>query len=286
MPALVETIQSDCLKAEVPFAVILPEGDGPFPVIYDLHGLMRGEGPYDPSPTKRTFFETATSPFKRETIIDGQPYASIEEWVNALGVILVKVNGGAGWYLDSPCIENSQYESHIIKELIPHVESTFPSMGSRLSLPPSNFPSIGNSAFRGISGHSMGGFGTISLLCRYPELFSVGAIHCASLRFMPPDDHRGSFIEDLMSDDELRATFPDNFMNALIRPDLKLRITVGQNDDPRIVQENRDLHALLSENNQTHFYEETPGGHEYAPHGWEGVAWAAKQFWNAQEGVM
>jgi len=265
----IETIQSDFLKAEVPFAVILPEGEGPFPVIYDLHGLMRGEGSYDPSPTKRTFFETATSPFKRETIIDGQPYASIEEWVNTLGVVLVKVNGGAGWYIDSPRIENSQYESHIIQEVFQTLEE--------------KFPIIGNSASRGISGHSMGGFGTISLLCRYPELFSVGSIHCASLRFMPPDDHRGSYIEDLMSDDELRATFPDDFLNALIRPDLKLRITVGQNDDPRIVRENRDLHALLSKNNQAHFYEETPGGHEYAPYGWEGVAWAAKQLRDGED---
>lgn len=263
MPIQIETLQSDCLQTEVSFAVISPEGDGPFPVLYDLHGLMRWEGPYDPAPTKRTFFETVISPFKRETIIGGQSYASIDEWANAQGIVQVKVNGGAGWYLDSTRIANSQYESHIIKELIPHVESTF--------------PTIGTSETRGISGHSMGGFGSISLLCRYPQLFSVSAIHCASLRFMPPDHHRGSYIETLMSDDELRAAFPDDFMNALLRPDLKLRITVGQDDDPRIVRENRDLHAFLSENNQPHFYEETPGGHEYAPYGWEGVDWAAKQ---------
>ena len=271
MLKFVETIQSDFLQAEVPFAVIVPEGDGPFPVLYDLHGLMRGEGTYDPSPTKRTFFETATRPFKREMIISGRPYVSIHEWVNELGFVIVKVNGGAGWYIDSPRIENSQYESHIIKELIPYVEA--------------EVPSIGTSAGRGISGHSMGGFGSISLLCRYPELFSVGAIHCGSLRFMPPDDHRGSFIEELMSDDELRAAFPPDFMKALIRPDLKLRITVGQNDDPRIVRENQDLHALLSENNQVHVYKETPGGHEYAPYGWEGVAWAAKRLKEQADGA-
>ena len=277
MPISIETIQSDFLKAEVSFAVILPEGDGPFPILYDLHGLMRGEGPYDPSPTKRTFFETATSPFKRETIIGGQAYASMEEWVNAMGVVLVKVNGGAGWYLDSPRIENSQYESHFIKEVIPHAESTFPIIGSRLSLHPSSFPNIGKKEARGISGHSMGGFGTISLLCHYPELFSIGAIHCASLRFMPPDDHRESYIETLMSDEALRAAFPDDLLDALLRPDLKLRITVGQDDDPRIVRENRTLDAFLTKNNQAHFYEETPGGHEYTPYGWEGVAWVAKQ---------
>lgn len=254
----VETLKSDFLQAEVPFAVILPEGDGPFPVLYDLHGLLSDKGPYDPAPTARNYFERL--PFRR-----------LQRMVEETGVAVVKVNGGRGWYIDSPRVENSQYESHIIKELIPYVESIF--------------PMFGHSAGRGISGHSMGGFGTIRLLCRYPELFSVGAIHCASLRFMPPDDHRGSFVEDLMSDDELRAAFPDDFLHALIRPDFKLRITVGREDNERIVRENRDLHAHLLGHNQPHIYEETPGGHEYVPHGLNGVVWTAQQLKEQTDGT-
>ena len=250
MPALVETIQSNFLKAEVPFAIILPEGEGPFPVLYDLHGLLSDEGPYDPKPTERAYFEK-------------QPFRKLQSIANETGVIIVRVNGGRGWYLDSPRIENSQYESHIIQELFQTLEKKFPMGGKKEA--------------RGICGHSMGGFGTIRFLCCYPDLFSVGAIHCASLRFMPPGDHRGSYLEDLMSDDELRAAFPDDFLNALLRPDLKLRITVGRDDSERIVRENRDLHAFLLENNQPHIYDETPGGHEYVPHGLNGVAWAAKQ---------
>jgi len=264
MPALVETIQSNFLKAEVPFAIILPEGEGPFPVLYDLHGLLSDEGPYDPEPTARSYFEK-------------QPFRKLQKIADETGVVIVRVNGGRGWYLDSPRIKNSQYESHIIKELIPHVESVFPSIGKNKQAATQLLPRIGKKEARGICGHSMGGFGTIRFLCRYPEFFSVGAIHCASLRFMPPDDHRGSYIEELMSDDELRAAFPDDFLNALLRPDLKLRITVGANDKDRIVRENRDLHAFLLENNQSHIYDETPGGHEYVPHGLNGVAWAAKQ---------
>jgi len=263
MPVQIETLSSASLQSEVPFAVIFPEGEGPFPVIYDLHGLMRWEGAYDPSPTERAFFEKVVTPFEDAREIDGKTYRSIEEWANALGVVLVKVNGGAGWYLDSPRIENSQYESHIIKELIPYVESTF--------------PVIGTPETRGIGGHSMGGFGSISFLCRYPELFTVGATHCAALRFMPPENHRGSFIETLMSDEELRAVFPEDFLKALLRPDLKLCITVGEDDSERILGENRTLHAFLTENNQPHIYEETPGGHDYAPHGFDGLNWAAEQ---------
>ena len=175
----------------------------------------------------------------------------------------MKVNGGRGWYLDSPRIAKSQYASHLIREVIPHVES--------------NFPTRGTARARGLSGHRMGGMGVINFLCRYPELFGVGSTHCASLRFMPPDDHRGSYIETLMSDEELRAAFPENFLNGLLRPELQLRITVGRDDKPRIVKENRTIHEFLLENGKTHLYDQLAGGHEYVPHGWAGLVWAAEQ---------
>jgi hypothetical protein len=249
MPYSVETLKSKLLQAEVPFAVVLPDGDGPFPVLYDLHGLLSDEGAYDPAPTARDYFEK-------------QPFRKLQRIADDTGTAIVRVNGGRGWYLDSPRIANSQYQSHIMKELLPFVES--------------EFPMVGNAESRGISGHSMGGMGAVNFLCRFPELFSVGAIHCASLRFMP-SDHRGSFIEDLMSDDELRAAFSGDFLQGLVRNDLRLRITVGANDKERIVRENRELHSFLVQCHQLHYYEETPGGHEYIPHGLDGVVWAAKQ---------
>ncbi|MBC8206450.1 MAG: hypothetical protein ISR85_05715 [Kiritimatiellales bacterium] len=253
MSATVETLNSTCLQASVPFAVVLPDGGGPFPVLYDLHGLLSDEGPYDPAPTDRAYFEK-------------QPFRKLQSIADETGVAIVRANGGRGWYIDSPRIKNSQYQSHIVTELFQWLEEKFPMSGKQ-----------------GISGHSMGGMGAINLLCRYPELFSVGAIHCASLRFMP-GDHHGSYIEDLMSDDELRAAFPDDFLNALLRDDLKLRITVGENDKERIVRENRALHQFLLANHSPHVYEETPGGHEYIPHGLEGVVWAARKLSASQRG--
>lgn len=257
MPHSIEMIQSELLQAEVPFAVVLPEGDGPFPVLYDLHGLLSDEGPFDPSPTGREYFER-------------QPFRKLQSIADESGTAIVRLNGGRGWYLDSPRIEKSQYQSHIVDELIPQVESVFPMIGKKDA--------------RGISGHSMGGMGAINFLCRYPELFSVGATHCASLRFMP-GDHVGSFIEDLMSDDDLRAAFPGDFLQELIRNDLKLRITVGENDKERILRENRELHRFLLQCNQLHYYEETPGGHEYIPHGLNAVIWAAQQLGDQAHGT-
>ncbi|MCK5843424.1 MAG: hypothetical protein KAG97_01870, partial [Victivallales bacterium] len=79
----IEILKSDCLQAEVPFSVLLPEGDGPFPVLYDLHGLMRREEPYDPSPTERSFFEGVEAPFEQEMILHGQAFESPQAWVNS-----------------------------------------------------------------------------------------------------------------------------------------------------------------------------------------------------------
>ncbi len=249
VPHTVETIESAALQSSVPFAVVLPQGDGPFPVLYDLHGLLSDEGPFDPAPTPREYFEK-------------QPFRKLQSIADETGTAIVRVNGGRGWYLDSPRIKNSQYQSHIVNEHFQWLEN--------------KCPIIGKKEARGISGHSMGGMGAVNFLCRFPELFRVGAIHCASLRFMP-GDHRGSFIEDLMSDEELRRAFPGDFLQGLIRHDLRLRVTVGKNDSERILRENRDLHRFLVQSNQLHYYEETPGGHEYIPHGLEGVVWAAKQ---------
>jgi esterase/lipase superfamily enzyme len=271
VPHSIETIKSDLLQAKVPFAVVLPEGDGPFPVLYDLHGLLSDEGPYDPAPTSLEYFEK-------------QPFRKLQSIANETGTAIVRVNGGRGWYLDSPRIDSSQYQSHIIRELIPYVEGkTVPGRG-RVQWAEKKFPIIGTSVARGISGHSMGGMGAINFLARYPELFSVGAIHCASLRFMT-GDHYGSYIEDLMSDDELLSAFPGDFLQGLIRNDLQLRITVGANDKQRILRENRELHGFLVRCNQLHHYEETPGGHEYIPHGLEGVVWAAQQLGEQAHGT-
>lgn len=249
MPHRIETVKSELLQAKVPFAVVLPDGSGLCSVLYDLHGLLSDEPPYDAAPTPREYFEK-------------QPFRKLQSIANDTGTAIVRANGGRGWYLDSPRIKKSQYQSHIVNELIPYVESTC--LGSQ------------SKATRGISGHSMGGMGAVNFLCRYPERFSVGAIHCASLRFMP-DDHRGSFIEELMTDEELRAAFPGDFLQGLVRSNFKLRITVGRNDKERIVRENRELHCFLVQCHQLHYYEETPGGHEYIPYGLEGVRWAARE---------
>jgi S-formylglutathione hydrolase len=69
---------------------------------------------------------------------------------------------GAGFYLDAtqdPWASHFRMESYVTDELVELIDAQFPTTGAR-----------------GISGHSMGGHGALTLALRYPDLFrSVSA---------------------------------------------------------------------------------------------------------------
>ena len=73
--------------------------------------------------------------------------------------IVVVIQGlNRGWWVDS---KDGKYpmESVIIKDLLPHVDSTYRTISSREA--------------RAIEGHSMGGYGALRLGFKYPELFTA-----------------------------------------------------------------------------------------------------------------
>ena len=74
-------------------------------------------------------------------------------------LIIVMPDGAPfSWYTDSPVQPLSQYESYIVKELIPFVDSTFATFTEKKG--------------RGICGLSMGGYGAIKFGLKHPTLFA------------------------------------------------------------------------------------------------------------------
>ncbi|MDP4182168.1 MAG: alpha/beta hydrolase-fold protein [Bacillota bacterium] len=75
-------------------------------------------------------------------------------------MIIVSVNGQnkltGSFYVNSPVTGN--WEDFVVKDVVSYVDS--------------NYRTIKKSSARGISGHSMGGFGTINIAMRHPEVFS------------------------------------------------------------------------------------------------------------------
>jgi uncharacterized protein (TIGR02145 family) len=83
--------------------------------------------------------------------------------------IVVLPNGGPqAFFLDSGIVTNNQNynpDSYIIKELIPHIDSTYRTINDRKS--------------RAISGMSMGGYGTWHFAFKYPQLFCAAGVFSA-----------------------------------------------------------------------------------------------------------
>lgn len=143
-------MQSDACSCNMQFAVYVPQGDGPFPVLYWLSGLTC---------TPMNFVEKAgaqrlaaehgvivvapdTSP-RGESVPDDADY---------------DLGQGAGFYLsatESPWAENYHMDGWIVDELVPMIDTKFPTEPRR----------------RGIFGHSMGGHGALTLHLKYPDLF-------------------------------------------------------------------------------------------------------------------
>lgn len=88
--------------------------------------------------------------------------ADLQALANRYDLLLVLPDGGYdGWWADSQTQPQRDYESHIVVELLPWLEQHFNATRSKYQ--------------RGLTGLSMGGYGSIVLLLRNPDLFIAAA---------------------------------------------------------------------------------------------------------------
>jgi enterochelin esterase-like enzyme len=142
------TSKSPSMSIDVGYYVYLPDGydakkneSKKYPVVYHLHGGRPG------SESKTVSLATFIDKAMRNGKIQHTIY--------------VFPNGGpVSWY-NYPQVKNGQGEDVFIKEMIPHVDATYRTFGTR--------------AKRGIQGFSQGGRGTTRIIFKYPELFGSTA---------------------------------------------------------------------------------------------------------------
>ncbi|MGC7095214.1 alpha/beta hydrolase [Amycolatopsis lurida] len=141
-------LDSPVLRERTRLRVLFPDGypdDGPFPVLYLLHG---GEDDY------------------RSWTDKGGATESAED----APVIVVMPDARNGFYSDwvGPGRHGrTRWETFHITELVPWVDRTFHSEARRES--------------RALAGLSMGGFGAMSYAARHPDLFSAAASFSGAL---------------------------------------------------------------------------------------------------------
>jgi acetyl esterase/lipase len=237
-----ETFQSETVGGPVGYALYLPPGyeDDPnrrYPVVYWLHG-MGGD------PRRGGTFVR---------MLDDAIRAGI-----APAAIAVLPNGGpAGFYCDWP--DGSwPIETVIMRELIPHVDATYRTLGTREG--------------RCIEGQSMGGFGAARLGFKYADLFGAISVSAGALidfaATAPSDDvRRRRVFETVWSSDADRFRADDPFTLARehadrVRGRTAVRIFCGDRDS--LLPVSARFHELLEELGVEHEYKVVPGaGHPY-----------------------
>ncbi|RYG27088.1 MAG: S-formylglutathione hydrolase [Burkholderiales bacterium] len=147
--------QSPTTGTPMTFSVFTPDGPGPFPVLLWLSGLTCTE---DNFTTKAGAYPAAAAHGMMIVAPDTSPRGE-----NVANDPAYDLGQGAGFYVDAtqaPWAPHFQMESYITHDLIPLIREGFPADPVKL----------------GISGHSMGGHGALTLALRHPDLFrSVSA---------------------------------------------------------------------------------------------------------------
>jgi len=223
-------VPSAAMSKKPKAVVVLPEqylkSQSRFPVVYLLHGWS---GSYRDWPTK----------------IDLKPLA------DKYGFIIVCPDGGyAGWYINSPLIKDSQYETYIAKEVVAFVDK--------------NFRTIADSTGRYLCGLSMGGHGAFTLLAKYPEQYA-GAGSMSGAMAMTGGERRAG-LADILGDYETnQQRWGEN--SALILADRLVgrnkAILIDCGVDDFLYQTNVLLHKKMLDLKIPHDYIERPGAHTW-----------------------
>lgn len=232
--ATVDTVQvfSEAMQRDIRAVIITPqtyiaEEGQRFPVVYLLHGYS---GNYADWITKAPKIQALADHYQ---------------------LILVCPDGGYNsWYLDSPVQPASQYETHVAREVVGFVDSTY-----RTQAQPNG---------RAITGLSMGGHGALSLAIRHSDTFgaagsmSGGVDLTYNVDNWEIKDQLGAYEENPLRWDSLSVV---NMVPDLSPNQLALIIDCGTDDF--FFRINQQLHQTLLELEIPHDYIVRPGAHNW-----------------------
>jgi enterochelin esterase-like enzyme len=241
--------QSRILGRDVNYAVYLPPDHAAssrrYPVVYLLHGYSDNESGWI------QFGEVGLAADRAIAAREIPP------------MIIVMPDGGVSFYIND--YQNKvRYEDMFIQEFIPHIDGALRTRPQR--------------EFRGISGLSMGGWGSLVLSMRHPDLFAACAAFSAAMWTeediigMEEKPYQG-FIGRLFGPGlEGKARLTAHFRShnpldqARDKPvdDLKkVRYYIDCGDDDFLIKANMALHAILLDRKVPHEFRVRDGGHSW-----------------------
>jgi endo-1,4-beta-xylanase len=259
LPAYVEhkTFMSASMKVEVGYNIYLPaeykdHPDKRYPVLYYLHG--RGG--------------TESSNLGAIKLLD----AAIQDGKVPPMIYVHAMGGRNSGYVDAPD-GSVMGETAIIKELIPHIDSTYRTIAKKEG--------------RAVEGFSKGGQGALLFAFKFPELFcsvigyGAGLASGAELQKELPAVFKQMHNDDVAQFDSTSAW---HYVRANAdKLKTGMGISLGLGDKDQHLDRNRRMHKLMDELMIPHGYKELPGvGHDtgrvYKDIGVEGFEFHAKHF--------
>jgi putative tributyrin esterase len=204
--------------------VILPDGKGPFGVLYLLHGL---------SDDYSTWVRRS----------------NIERHAAQSNLIVVMPDGHRSWYCNWPGPVGQAYEDHIVKDVVGFIDRTF--------------HTIAHGRSRAIAGLSMGGYGAIMLAMRHSGMFSVAASHSGAVGFAHSpalsrqDVHRLAIPLPPNEYDCYRLA------TKCAKAGVKLNLRLDCGTEDFLIEENRLFVAHLRRLGLKHEYQEYGGAHNW-----------------------
>jgi S-formylglutathione hydrolase FrmB len=229
---VVDTIitYSPSMNKDIKSIVILPDSYADttktFPVLYLLHGHS---GDYS------SWSKMAPQ---------------LSSLVDTYQMIIVCADGGKrSWYLDSPVDTSFRYETYIMRELIPDIDTRYRTDTAREK--------------RGITGLSMGGHGGLFLGIKHRDMFGAAGSMSGGLDLL----QKTASWKDKQRILGDTATYKHNWqihsvidiVNTLKDGDIKLMIDCGIDD--YFIGINRAVREKLLQMKIAHDYIERPGGH-------------------------
>lgn len=237
-------VKSGVMQKTIKAPVILPDSYSSsaktFPVLYLLHG---GQGSY------------------RDWLSKLSDKTLLHKLADQYGIIIVTPDAGlTSYYFDSPLDKGSQYETFIYKELIQKIDASYRTIKDRKG--------------RIIAGLSMGGHGAMYISIRHPELFCAsgsmsGVMNLDTRTWKVPAAFaasRSKNFEHLLGAPKdttkpYREYSTVGMVDKMKANDIKIIFDCGADDI--MINPNRELHKLLTENGTPHDYIERPGKHEW-----------------------
>ena len=242
-------VKSTALGKDVEYSIYLPadydKSNRSYPVLYLLHG-------YSDDETGWTQFGEV------QHIADKQMKSE-----QVAPMIIVMPDAGVSWYINS-FDGKTKYEDFFTTEFIPFIDA--------------NYRTRPKKEFRAVAGLSMGGYGTLIMATKHPDLFAAAVPLSAAVfidnEFIDMPEERWNnvfgvlFGKDLKGKERLTDHFYKNSVLKIIETanvdDLKkVRFYIDCGDDDFLIKGNMALHASLIDKKIPHEFRVRDGAHTW-----------------------